>query len=146
MKVPLRRIGNSLGILLPKTTLESWGLREGDSLNLTERGLHPPARGGFTHQQLDEHRRAISLAVVRRFTPREIRAQILANLHRWKAQGVWGEAYREWQEIARGEDDGKLFAAMLGRDENAIRLRQSAPFVGLLGKDEVRKLNEEAAG
>jgi hypothetical protein len=146
MKVPLRRIGNSLGILLPKTTLESWGLREGDSLNLTERGLHPPARGGFTHQQLDEHRRAISLAVVRRFTPREIRAQILANLHRWKAQGVWGEAYREWQEIARGEDDGKLFAAMLGRDENAIRLRQSAPFVGLLAKDEVRKLNEEAAG
>ena len=101
MKVPLRRIGNSLGILLPKTTLESWGLREGDSLNLTERGLHPPARGGFTHQELDEHRRALSLAVVRRFTPREIRAQILANLHRWKGQGVWGEAYREWQEIAR---------------------------------------------
>jgi antitoxin component of MazEF toxin-antitoxin module len=146
MKVPLRRIGNSLGILLPKTTLESWGLREGDSLNLTERGLHPPARGGFTHQELDEHRRALSLAVVRRFTPREIRAQILANLHRWKAQGVWGEAYREWQEIARTEDDGRLFAAMLGRDENAIRLRQSAPFVGLLPKDEVRKLNEEAAG
>ena len=146
MKVPLRRIGNSLGILLPKTTLESWGLREGDSLNLTERGLYPPVRGGFTHQELDEHRRAISLAVVRRFTPREIRAQILANLHRWKAQGVWGEAYREWQEIARLEDDGKLFAAMLGRDENAIRLRQSAPFVGLLAKDEVRKLNEEAAG
>jgi antitoxin component of MazEF toxin-antitoxin module len=146
MKVPLRRIGNSLGILLPKTTLESWGLREGDSLNLTERGLHPPVRGGFTHQELDEHRRALSLAVVRRFTPREIRAQILANLHRWKGQGVWGEAYREWQEIARAEDDGKLFAAMLGRDENAIRLRQSAPFVGLLAKDEVRKLNEEAAG
>ncbi|MFL6600951.1 MAG: AbrB/MazE/SpoVT family DNA-binding domain-containing protein [Steroidobacteraceae bacterium] len=146
MKVPLRRIGNSLGVLLPKTTLEAWGLREGDSLNLTERGLHPPARGGFTHQELDEHRRAISLAVVRRFTPREIRAQILANLHRWKAQGVWGRAYREWEDIARSEDDGTLFATMLGRDENAIRLRQSAPFVGLLPKEEVRKLNEEAAG
>ena len=64
----------------------------------------------------------------------------------WKAQGVWGEAYREWQEIAGGEDDGRLFATMLGRDENATRLRQSAPFVGLLPKDEVRKLNEEAAG
>jgi Antidote-toxin recognition MazE, bacterial antitoxin len=146
MKVPLRRIGNSLGVLLPKATLEAWGLREGDSLNLTERGLHPPARGGFTHQELDEHRRALSLAIVRRFTPREIRAQVLANLHRWRAQGVWGEAYREWQDIARSEDDGGLFAAMLGRDENAIRLRQSAPFVGLLPKDEVRRLNEEAAG
>ena len=36
--------------------------------------------------------------------------------------------------------------AMLGRDENAVRLRQSAPFVGLLPKEQVRKLNEEAAG
>jgi hypothetical protein len=146
MKVPLRRIGNSLGVLIPKATLESWGLRAGDSLNLTERGLHPPSRGGFTHQELDEHRRAISLAIVRRFTPREIRAQVLANLHRWKGQGVWGKAYEEWRDIARADEDGPLFAAMLGRDEDAVRLRQSAPFVGLLPKEEVRKLNEEAAG
>jgi antitoxin component of MazEF toxin-antitoxin module len=147
MKVPLRRIGNSLGVLLPKATLEAWGVREGDSLNLTAHGLRPPARGGFSHQELDEHRRMISLSIVRRFTPREIRAQILANLHRWKSQGVWGRAYEEWQQIAQTDaDDGLLFAAMLGRDENAVRLRQSAPFVGLLPKDEVRKLNEEAAG
>ena len=146
MKVPLRRIGNSVGVLLPKAALEAWGLREGDALNLTDRGLHPPRRGGFVHRELDEHRRAISLAVVRLFTPREIRAQILGNLHRWKAQGVWGDAYKEWQDIARSEDDGRLFAAMLGRDENATQLRQSAPFVGLLPKEEVRRLNEEAAG
>ena len=30
MKVPLRRIGNSLGVLLTKATLDAWGLREGD--------------------------------------------------------------------------------------------------------------------
>jgi hypothetical protein len=35
---------------------------------------------------------------------------------------------------------------MLGRDENAVRLRQSMPFVGLLSREEVRKLNEEAGG
>jgi Antidote-toxin recognition MazE, bacterial antitoxin len=146
MKIRLRRIGNSLGVLLPKATLDAWGLAEGDALELTEHGLRPPSRGGFSHQELDEHRRAIALAIVRRFTPREIRAQILANLHRWKRQGVWGAAYTEWQDIAEDEDDGELFAALLGRDENAIRLRQSAPFVGLLPKEEVRKLNEEAAG
>jgi antitoxin component of MazEF toxin-antitoxin module len=146
MKVPVRRIGNSLGVLLPKATLDAWGLGEGDALELTERGLRPPARGGFSHQELDELRRAIALAIVRRFTSREIRAQILGNLHRWKRQGVWGAAYEEWRDIAVGEDDGELFAAMLGRDENAVRLRQSAPFVGLLPKDEVKKLNEEAAG
>jgi antitoxin component of MazEF toxin-antitoxin module len=146
MKIALRRIGNSLGVLLPKATLDAWGLREGDTLQLTEQGLHPPRRGGFTHQELDEHRRMIALAVIRNFTPREIRAQILANLRRWKGQGVWGGAYEEWQRIAANDDDGELFAAMLGRDENAIRLRQSAPFVGLLPRDEVRKLNEETAG
>jgi hypothetical protein len=146
MKIPLRRIGNSLGVILPKAMLDTWRLGEGEHLNLTERGLRPPARGGFSHQELDELRRSISLAMVRRFTPREIRAQILANLYRWKHQGVWGAAYKEWQDIAAGEDDGELFAVMLGRDENAVRLRQSAPFVGLLPKEEVRKLNEEAAG
>jgi hypothetical protein len=146
MKIALRRIGNSLGVLLPKSTLDTWGLREGDSLLLTERGIHPPSRGGFTHQELDEHRRVLALAVIRKFTPREIRAQILANLSRWNRQGVWGGAYEEWLQIARSSDDGDLFAAMIGRDENAVRLRQSAPFVGLLPKDEVRKLNEEAAG
>ena len=145
MKVPLRRIGNSLGVLLPKATLNAWGLGEGDALELTERGLRPPARGGFTHQELDEHRRRLALAVVRNFTARQIRAQILANLHRWKAQGVWGKAYEQWQDVAAADDDGKLFAAMLGQDETAIQLRQSAPFVGLLSRDEVRKLNEEAA-
>ena len=146
MKVPLRRIGNSLGVLLPKATLEAWGLGEGDALELTARGLRPPTRGGFLHQELDELRRTMALAVVRQFTPGQIRAQMLANLHRWKRQGVWGAAYKEWRGIAQGRDDGELFAAMLGRDENAVRLRQSAPFVGLLPKEQVKRLNEEAAG
>jgi antitoxin component of MazEF toxin-antitoxin module len=146
MRIPVRRIGNSLGVLLPKATLEAWGLGEGDTLNLSERGIRPPTRGGFLHQELDELRRTMALAVVRQFTPGQIRAQILANLHRWKRQGVWGAAYKEWRRIAEGKDDGELFAAMLGRHENAVRLRQSAPFVGLLSKAQVKGLNEEAAG
>src|SRR6266853_5072783 len=146
MKVAVRRVGNSLGVLLPKATLDAWGVGEGDALHLTEHGLRPAGRGGFMLHELDELRRTMALEVVRRFTPREIRAQILANLHRWRRQGVWGAAYKEWQDIAEGLDDGELFAAMLGRDENAVRLRQSAPFVGLLPKEQVRKLNEEAAG
>ena len=146
MKARVRRVGNSLGILLPKALLEAWGVGEGDELEVTERGIRPPARGGFSHQQLDELRRSIALAVVRRHTAREIRARILANLHRWKERGVDGPAYEEWRKIASGGDDGRLFAAMLGTDEEDIRLRQSAPYVGLLPKEEVRRLNEEAAG
>jgi antitoxin component of MazEF toxin-antitoxin module len=146
MKVRLRRIGNSLGVLLPKATLDSWGVAEGDALELDERGLRPRGRGGFAHRELDELRLALSLAVVRRHTAREIRAKILANLHRWRRQDSWVSAYDEWNQLARSEDDGALFAAMLGRDENAVRLRQSMPYVGLLTQQEVRKLYEEAAG
>jgi hypothetical protein len=146
MKLTLRRVGNSLGVILPKATLEAWNVGEGDHLELNERGIRPPARGGLPHQALDELKRSFAVAVVRSCTPRQIRAQMLANLHRWKSQGTWGPAYDEWRDIAQSEDDGALFAVMLGRDENAVRLRQSMPFVGLLSREEVRKLNEEAGG
>jgi len=78
--------------------------------------------------------------------PTQVRAQILANLHRWERQGVWVSAFDEWREIANGDDDGELFAAMLGRNEKAVRLRQSAPYAGLLSPQEVCDINEEAAG
>lgn len=94
---------------------------------------------------LDELKRSLSLAVIRRCTPQEIRAQALANLHRWKTQGTWVSAYDEWTEILQSGDDGSLFAAMLGRDDNSVRLRQSMPYVGLLPEEEVKKIYEEAA-
>lgn len=145
MKLTLRRVGNSLGVILPKAVLRTWGLEEGDTLELTESGIRPASRAGFSQQDLDELKRELALAVVRRFTPREIRAQSLANLHRWKRQGVWVSAYDEWWELIERGDDGELYAAMLGRDEWANRLRQSPPYVGLLPREEVRKLNEKAA-
>jgi len=146
MRVAVRRIGNSLGVIVPKPVLESWGVGEGDELELTARGIHPVARRGLSHEALDELKRSIALAVVRQFTPREIRAQILANLHRWRRQGAWVSAYDEWQDIVARGDDGELFGAMLGRDDNAVRLRQSMPFVGLLSQADVRRLHEEATG
>lgn len=145
MKLMIRRVGNSLGVILPKSVLLGWGLGEGDALELSERGIGPPASPGLGAEPLDQHKRALALAVVRGFTPREIRAQSLANLHRWKQLGSWVSAYDEWCEIIESEDDGALFAAMLGHDERANRLRQSPPYVGLLPRVEVRKLNEQAA-
>lgn len=145
MKLTLRRVGNSLGVILPKATLREWGLAEGDALELTDRGLKPPSRNGFSQQDLDELKRNLALAVVRRFTPREIRAQCLANLYRWKQQDAWVPAYDEWLQLIERGDDGELFAAMLGRDERANALRQSPPYIGLLPRAEVRRLNEQAA-
>lgn len=144
MKLTVRRVGNSLGVLIPKATLAAWGVAEGGALELTERSIRP--RRGLSHRDLDALKRSIALEVVRRFSASQIRAQILANLARWKAVGSWVSAYDEWKAIAAFPDEGRLFAAMLGSDEESIRLRQSMPYVGLLPKDEVRRLNEEAAG
>ena len=102
-----------------------------------------PAGAGFTKSDLDELRLERALAILRRFTPREIRVKGLANLHRWKAGGTWSTAYEEWKVILEDPDDGRLFVAMLGRDEDSVRLRQSAPYVGLLPQDLVREMNEK---
>lgn len=145
MKLTLRRVGNSLGVILPKAVLQDWGLEEGDALELTGNSIRPSSRAALSHEALDELKRELALAVVRRFTPREIRAQSLANLHRWQQQGSWVPAYDEWRELIERGDDGELYAAMLSRDERANQLRQSPPYVGLLPRDEVRRLNEKAA-
>jgi antitoxin component of MazEF toxin-antitoxin module len=146
MKLVVRRIGNSLGLILPKPTLDAWGIDEGDHLDLTERGIRPALRGGFSTEQLDEHKRRLAAAVVSRFTAKHIRGHSLGNLHRWKAQGVWISAFDEWKKLLEHADDGELFAALLGRDEGSNQLRQSPPYVGMLSREEVTRLNEEAAG
>jgi hypothetical protein len=75
-----------MGVILPKATLTGWGVGEGDVLELRERSIRPVARRGNSHQILDDLKRSLSLAVVRRCTPQEIRGQSLANLYRWKKQ------------------------------------------------------------
>jgi antitoxin component of MazEF toxin-antitoxin module len=144
MQIQIRRVGNSLGVILPKAVLAEWGVSEGDALEVTQRGIAPSGAKGRSQLLLDELKRSLSLAVVRDFSPREIRAQSLGNLYRWKSQGTWISAYDEWTEILQTGSDGELFNAMLGRDDNSNRLRQSMPYVGLLSQGEVEKIYEEA--
>lgn len=144
MRLRIRRVGNSLGVIVPRVTLDAWGVGEGDSLDLTERSIRPRRSNARSHDGLDELKRRLAAAVVTACTANQVRAQGLANLHRWKERGVWVSAYDEWKSILERGDDGELFAVMLGRDERSNRLRQSPPYVGLLARDEVRRLNEEA--
>jgi antitoxin component of MazEF toxin-antitoxin module len=144
MQLQIRRVGNSLGVILPKSVLTEWGVGEGDALELTQGGIAPSARGGRSHLMLDELKRLLSLAVIRHFSPQEIRAQSIANLYRWKRQGTWVSAYDHWTEILQKGSDGELFNAMLGRDDNSNRLRQSMPYVGLLSQEQVKEIYEEA--
>jgi antitoxin component of MazEF toxin-antitoxin module len=145
MKLVVRAIGNSLGVIIPKAALDEWGVRKGDALELVGRSIRPAQAGAHSHDVLDELKRKLAAAVTARCSALAIRAQSLANLRRWKKNGAWVSAYDEWQQILESGDDGELFAAMLGRDERANRLRQSPPYVGLLPRDEVTRLNEEAS-
>jgi antitoxin component of MazEF toxin-antitoxin module len=144
MKLELRRIGNSLGVIVPKSALQNWGVGEGDYLELYERGIRPFRKFGSSHEVLDELKRKLACEVVSRCTPNLIRAQSLATLSRWKKSGTWASAYTEWQQILETASDGELFAVMLGRDDNSNRLRQSPPYLGLLPREIVERLNEEA--
>jgi antitoxin component of MazEF toxin-antitoxin module len=144
MKLQVRRIGNSMGVILPKSTLSGWGVGEGDYLELSERSIRPFRKSSSSHEVLDELKRKLACEVVSRCTPNLIRAQSLANLSRWKKSGAWVSAYTEWQQILETASDGELFAVMLGRDDNSNRLRQSPPYVGLLPRETVERLNEEA--
>ena len=146
MRLILRRIGTSVGVIVPKKTLQAWGVDEGDYLQLNERGIRPILNSDSSHEVLDELKRKLAAECVSLFSPNLIRAHSLGNLHRWRKNGVWGLVYSEWQNLLENADDGELFAAMLGRDEHSNRLRQSPPYVGLLPREVVRRLNEEATG
>jgi antitoxin component of MazEF toxin-antitoxin module len=145
MKLPLRRIGNSLGVIVPKSALMAWGVSEGDTLELAADCIRPRRRERAAHARLDELKRRLGVEVVSRFPANQIRAQSLANLHRWKRSGAWVSAYDEWEKILTEGSDGELFASILGNDDRSNRLRQSPPYVGLLPREEVERLNEEAS-
>lgn len=140
-KVVIRKVGNSLGVLLPKDLMTQWGVGAGDFLMVGEEGIVPPPKQS-THLVLDDLKLAISMEVVSRFSLTEIRKKSMANLVRWKKQGTWGPAYAEWRDLL-ARDDAVLIKTMVGRDDRSNRLRQSMPYVGLLPKDVVEALREK---
>ena len=140
-KVVIRKVGNSLGVLLPKDLMTQWGVGAGDFLMVGEEGIVPPPKQS-SHLVLDDLKLAISMEVVSRFSLNEIRKKSKANLVRWKKQGTWGPAYAEWRDLL-ARDDAALIKTMVGRDDRSNRLRQSMPYVGLLPKDVVEALREK---
>jgi len=140
-KIVIRKVGNSLGVLLPKNLADQWGVGEGDFLTVSEDGIVPPPKKN-TQLVLDDLKLAISMEVVSRFPVEAIRKKSKENLTRWKRQGTWGPAYAEWREIL-DQDDAELMKTMIGRDDRSNRLRQSMPYVGLLPKEVIEALREK---
>lgn len=116
-----------------------------DRLHALFGSLHDEPAAASSHARLDEHKRRIGELILERHTLAEVRAKSLENLKRWKARGAWNAAYAEWQGILEHGTDEHLVRAMTAHDEECDRLRQSMPYVGLLDRKLVRRLNEKVA-
>src|SRR5450631_3502998 len=104
MRTSIRRIGNSFGVLIPRSVLTAWGVGEGDSLEVSNKGIWAPALP--IQDRLDELKRRIAVEVAATFPPALIRAHSLANLFRWERQGSWVPAYATWRALLATGDDG----------------------------------------
>lgn len=84
-----------------------------------------------------------SQLIVERFPMSAIREKSIENLKRWRSQGTWNRAYGEWLQLMLVGSDAEIVAVMTGEDQNAVRLRASMPYVGLLDKETVWSLKQK---
>jgi len=65
------------------------------------------------------------------------------NLERWKQlQDGLSRALEEWDDIFRQKNKEQILALLGSDSEEAIRLRSSSPFTGILNEDERKKIFE----
>jgi hypothetical protein len=84
------------------------------------------------HALLDAKKLASAERVIQSCTIDQIRRQSLANIARWNGEGTWVSAHDEWRRLMEHGTDQDVIAVMTGTDERSNRLRQSAPYVGLV--------------
>lgn len=79
-----------------------------------------------------------------RETPSEVIQFGLENLRRWQEAGVDCDDFRIWEEILRNCPQS-LPETLCDRGEEAVRLRQSSPFAGLIPEDIRRQVLASAS-
>ena len=97
----------------------------------------------FTPNKQDvQDRRKLTMAkrINEKFSMSVIRSRSLENMERWKKKGVWISAFDEWRQLLTEGTDQQVQAVMTGKDEKSNRLRQSAPYAGLLTQAEVETI------
>jgi hypothetical protein len=91
--------------------------------------------------RLDALKLELAQTVLRSVDMGVLRRHSLANINRWRKNGSWCSAFTEWEYLMETGSDAEVIAAMTGSDENANRLRQSAPYVGLVAPKGTEHLN-----
>ena len=102
----------------------------------------------------DPHRRVVAwstalhreIAARLRADPDAVLAKASLNLQRWRAQfgGTLPYCYREWERILSG-NLSVLECLLEADDENALRLKSSSPFAGILTPRERLEIMRRAA-
>jgi hypothetical protein len=93
------------------------------------------------HDILDEIKRRRAMAILKVATMATIRDIGLANISRWISQGVCCSAFEEWTTLLTHGSDDEIKEIMTSTSQNANRLRQSPPYVGILDE----KMSKEIA-
>lgn len=92
-------------------------------------------------QDIQDRRKLImARRITEKFEMSVIRHRSLKNMERWQEKGVWVSAFEEWRQLLTNGTDQQVLAVMTGRDEKSNRLRQSAPYAGLLTQTEVEAI------
>lgn len=92
-------------------------------------------------QDLQDHRKlAMARLITEKFSIPVIRSRSLENMARWQKNGVWVSAFEEWRELLTSGTDLQVLLVITGLDEKSNRLRQSAPYAGLLTQVEVEAI------
>lgn len=74
-----------------------------------------------------------------RKSPEEVVRLGMDNLQRWRQKGVDCDDFLVWEHLLQSSPD-RLLEALEGEDEEAVRLRQSSPFAGLVPEDDRKRI------
>jgi len=74
-----------------------------------------------------------------RRSPREVVCFALDNLQRWRLKGVDCDDFAVWERLLQSSPE-RILQTIEGEDEEAVRLRQSSPFAGLVPEDDRRRI------
>lgn len=74
-----------------------------------------------------------------RRSPAETIRFALDNLQRWRQKGVECDDFAVWERLLQSEPE-RILQTLEGEDEEAVRLRQSSPFVGLVPESDRQRI------
>lgn len=96
-------------------------------------------------QSLEIHRRVARLLITE---PQQVIAKAQHNLNSWlqlHRNTVLESIYQEWWCILDSRTPEEIASLIVSNEEDAVRLRQSSPFVGILSPQEIWSIKRSHA-